>query len=135
LGGFLAYQNVPTIAMQIADNRAGFSGHLPSTVPVGFSFKGPPIYSKGNISLNYKSNSDNRRFTINQKPTQWSSESLVTDFLINSKLNYQTYNDKGLTIYVYGEGYATWVDNGVWYNITGQGSLSTDQILAIAGSM
>ena len=135
LGGFLAYQKIPTIAMRVAASQAGFNGHLPDTIPAGFSFKGPIIYSKGNISLNYKSNSDNRQFTINQKPTQWSSESLLTNFLVDSKLHYQTYQDKGLTIYVYNDGEATWVDNGVWYNVTGQGSLSTDQILSIAGNI
>jgi hypothetical protein len=135
LGGFLAYQNVPSIAMRVAANRAGFGGHIPGDIPTGFAFKGPINASKGVIQLKYKSNSDDRKFSITQKPTSWTSESLLTDYLLASNIKYQTYHDKGLTVYVYNEGSATWVDKGVWYSINGQGSLSSDQILAIAGSM
>jgi hypothetical protein len=132
---FLAYQKIPSVAMRVAANRAGFSGHLPSNIPAGFSFKGPLMYSKGSIVINYMSNSDNRKFSIIQKPTEWTSESLLTNFLLDSKLPYQTYHDSGLTVYVYNEGEATWVDKGVWYSINGEGILSFDQILSIASSM
>jgi hypothetical protein len=135
LGGFLAYQRVPSVAMRVAASSAGFSGHLPSNIPSGYSYRGPIMFSKGVISLNYLSNSDQRRFTITQKPTSWTSESLLTNYLIASKARYQTYRDKGLTVFVFNEGNATWVDKGIWYSITGEGSLSSDQILGIAGSM
>jgi len=132
---FLAYQKVPSVAMRVAANRAGFTGRIPSTIPAGFSFKGPLTYSKNSIVLNYKSNSDDRNFSIIQRPTEWTSESLLTNHLISSKLPYQTYHDSGLTVYVYNQGEATWVDKGGWYSITGQGILSFDQILSIASSM
>ncbi len=135
LAGFFAYQNVPAIAMRVAANQAGFSGHLPTNPPAGFAFKGPIQYSKGTIAVKYNSNSDQRTFTITQKPTDWTSDSLLANYVLNSKERYQTYHDRGLTVFVYNNGNATWVDNGVWYNLTGQGSLSSDQILAIAGSM
>lgn len=135
LAGFLAYQNIPSVAMRVAANRAGFSGHLPGDIPSGFSFKGPIFFTKGTISLNYKSNSDGRVFAITQKPTNWTSETLLTNFLLASKLQYQTFHDKGLTVYIYDEGAATWVDKGVWYSINSEGSLSSDQILTIASSM
>jgi len=134
-GCFLAYQKIPSVAMRVAANRAGFAGHIPSTIPAGFTFKGPIIYSKDTISLHYKSNSDSRKFAIVQKPTEWNSESLLTNYLINSKLQYQTYQDSGLTVYVFNGGEATWVDKGVWYSVKGEGTLSFDQILSIASSM
>lgn len=135
LGCFLAYQKIPSVAMRVAAHRAGFSGHIPSTIPSGFSFKGPIIYSKNSIALNYKSNSDSRKFAIVQKPTEWNSESLLTNYLVSSRLQYQTYHDSGLTVYVFNGGEATWVDKGVWYSIKGEGTLSFDQILSIASSM
>jgi len=135
LASFFAYQNIPSVAMRVAASRAGFSGHFPENTPAGFAFKGPIFFTKGAISLSYKSNTDNRKFTITQKPTDWTSETLMTDFLMASRLQYQTFHDKGLTVYIYSEGSATWVDKGVWYSISSSGALSSDQILAIAGSM
>lgn len=135
LGSFLAYQNVPAIAMRVAANQAGFSGHIPNNPPAGFAFKGPIEFSKGNITLRYKSNSDDRAFAISQKPTDWTSESLLMNHILASKTRYQTFHDRGLTVFIFNDGNATWVDKGVWYSINGKGSLSSDQILSIAGSM
>lgn len=134
-GCVLVYQKVPSVAMRVAANRAGFGGRLPSTIPAGFSFRGPIVYSKDSIALNYKSNSDSRKFAIVQRPSEWSSESLLTNYLLTSKLQYQTYHDSGLTVYVFNGGEATWVDKGIWYSIKGEGTLSFDQILSIASSM
>jgi hypothetical protein len=135
IGGYLTYIKVPTFAMKVAASRAGFEGRIPSNVPAGYSFKAPIISSKGNIALNYASNSDSRKFEIVQKPTNWSSESLIINYLIKNNTQYQTYNDGGLTVFIYNRGNATWVDKGIWYTLTGQNSLSSEQILAIASSM
>lgn len=135
LAGYFSYNRVPQLSLQVATSKAGFSGHLPNNAPSGFSLKNPIESTKGSITLNYISNSDARKFAISQKPSNWSSESLLSNVFKQSKLNYQTYQDKGLTIYVYEGNNATWVNNGVWYTITGQNALSSQQLLAIAGSM
>jgi hypothetical protein len=135
LGSFFAYQNVPSIAMRVAASQAGFSGHLPGNIPAGFSFRGPIKYSKNYITLNYKSNSDNRHFTVTQRPTNWTSESLQSNFLNDSNLKPTTFHSQGLTVYIYNGGDAAWVDKGVWYSVSSDGTLSPDQILALAGSM
>lgn len=135
LGGFLAYQNIPSVGMRIAASKAGFSGKLPNSTPAGYAFKGPILSSKGNIVLTYKSNSDDRKFIVSQKPTEWTSESLLTNYLVDSKLRYQTYRDKGMTVYIYNESNATWVDKGIWYTVNGDGSLNSEQILEIASSI
>lgn len=135
LVSFLVYQNIPSVAMRVAANKAGFNGHLPNNIPSGFAFTGPINASRGSIVINYKSNSDDRKFYITQKSSDWSSESLLTNYLMTSNLRYQTYHDKGLTVFIYGGGNATWVDKGIWYQLAGKGSLSSDQILALAGSM
>ncbi len=85
--------------------------------------------------LTYKSNSDDRKFIVSQKPTEWTSESLLTNYLVDSKLRYQTYRDKGMTVYIYNESNATWVDKGIWYTVNGDGSLNSEQILEIASSI
>lgn len=136
LGGFFAYQNIPAVSMRIAASKAGFPASLPSSIPAGYSFNGPVEVNEQVVSLKYDSNSDDRNFIITQKPTNWSSEALLTNYLLDSQFRYQVYKDKGLTIYVYDGSNATWVDKGVWYNVNGdEGSLSSEQLLELASSI
>jgi hypothetical protein len=137
LGGFLAYQSIPSLQMRIAARSAGFNGQLPGDIPDGYSFKGPIHYSKeqSTITLEYKSNSDDRQFTIVQKPSTWTSESLLINFLEARDYKKQTStSSNGLTYYIYNGGNVTWVDDGIWFNVTSDGSLSSDQLISIASS-
>lgn len=136
LGGFFAYQNVPAVSMRVAANEAGFMGKLPKSIPAGYAFDGPVQAEPANITLVYSSNSDDRQFVITQKPTNWSSEGLLTNYLVDSKFRYQAYKDKGLTVYIYNGSNATWVDKGVWFSVKGDdGSLSAEQLLDIAANI
>jgi hypothetical protein len=136
LGGFFAYQNIPAVSMRVAASTAGFEGKLPKSIPAGYSFNGPVQAAPDNISLSYESNSDSRRFIVTQKPTNWSSEGLLTNYLVDSQYRYQVYKDKGLTVYIYNGSNATWVDKGVWFSVNGdEGSLSSEQLLELASSI
>ena len=135
LGSFFAYQKVPTVSMRIAANETGFMGTIPSKVPAGYAFSGPVKAVDSAVAVTYKSGSDDRQFVISQRQTNWSSEALLTNYLQDSKLNYQAYKENGLTIYIYDGSNATWVDKGIWYTINGnQNSLSSSQLLEIAAS-
>lgn len=140
LGGFFAYQNIPSVAMKVAARSAGFSGRLPDNIPAGYSFKGPIEYAKGYIALHYHSNSDNRQFTVTQKQSSWTSDSLLTNYVEEREnevggLRHQTSMINGLTVYVTSNGGATWIDRGIWFTVTGEDSLSPDQLTAIAGGL
>lgn len=135
LGGFIAYQRIPQVAVKVAARQAGFSAKVPTSIPSGFSFKSPVKAEKDSLAISYNSNTDSRNFVVTQKPTTWTSESLLSSFLVNSKRQYQTYYDKGLTVFVYDTSNATWVDKGIWYTIETDGSLSSEQILSIASSI
>jgi len=135
LGGFIAYQRIPQLAVKVAARQAGFNAKVPSAIPSGFSFKSPVKAEKDSLTIAYNSNTDSRNFVVTQKPTTWTSESLLSSFLVNSKRQYQTYYDKGLTVFVYDASNATWVDKGIWYTIETDGSLSSEQILSIASSI
>jgi len=132
---FFVYQNVPNLAMKVATTRAGIAGHLPSYNPSGFSFSGPIHYSPGQITFSYKSNSDDRNFTVSQKASEWNSETLLQDFVAVKHPEYQTLQDKGKTIYVFEGSNATWVNGGIWYRIEGASALNTDQLLRLASSL
>ncbi len=134
IAGFIAFKSVPTVQMQLAATRAGFSASLPGYTPAGFSMKGGIDADQGAVTVNYKSNSDDRNFQVSQKPSNWTSESLLTNYVSSDKKAYQTYEERGKTIYIYEGSNATWVNGGVWYEIKGDSSLSSDQLLHIANS-
>lgn len=135
VGSILAYQNMPEIAMKVASARAGLNANLPAYQPSGFSLAGPIKYDSGEVTLNYKSNSDTRAFNVVQKNSSWNSETLLENFVTTTKQPYQTFQANGRTIYIYDGNKATWVDGGVWFNIDGQANLNSDQLLKIADSL
>ena len=135
LGGFFAIQNVPNLSMRVAATQAGFDATLPGYRPSGYSFKGPINYSPGQVIVTYKSNTDDKNFELTQRASNWNSEALLANFVLENKQPYQAYEDRGRTLFIYGKSNATWVDNGIWYQIEGNSQLSTDQLIRIASSM
>jgi hypothetical protein len=135
LAGFFAVQNVPNLSMRVASTRAGFAAEMPGYKPAGFSFKGPIAYQAGRVSVTFKSNTDDRQFTLTQSSSNWNSDALLANYVASEKKQYQTYLDKGRTLYIYDNSNASWVDNGIWYQIEGDSSLTTDQLIRIASSL
>lgn len=136
LGGFFTWQNVPQVSMRLAASRAKIPGSVPSYTPSGFSFSGPIWYSNGEVSVKFKANGDHQRtFTITQRKTNWDSQSLAENTLKGSS-GVQTSQINGTTVYIYGAmNDASWVNEGVLYSLKDKASLTSDQILKIAGSM
>jgi hypothetical protein len=135
LVGFIAYQNVPNFSMRVAAARAGVDSRLPDYQPSGFGMSGPIQYKSGQVVISYRSHSDDRNFSISQRSSQWNSETLLENYVVAEGKSYQTFQDGGKTIYIYDENSATWVDGGVWYQIEGKSSLTSDQLLRVAASM
>lgn len=133
--GFFAYQNVTNIDMRIASSRAGIKGNLPSYQPAGFGIAGGIAYNPGQITISYKSNSDNRNFKIMQNVSEWNSQALMDNYVAVNHPNNQTIQDRGKTVYIYDGSNATWVDGGIWYRIEGESQLNSDQLLNIAASL
>lgn len=134
LAGFITYQNIPNISMRYAASRAGVSARMPDYQPAGFSLNKKIQYNPGQITLSFRSNTDERSFTITQRESSWNSETLRTNY-IAADMPVQTFEDKGRTIYLYGDSNATWVNGGVWYEIKGDSLLNSDQLIRIATSM
>lgn len=135
LGGFFVYQNIPNMAMKLASTRSGVSASLPDYKPAGFVMSGPIQYSAGKISVNYHSNTDDRAYEVTQSASEWNPDSLLDNYVATNNRSYQTFQDRGRTIYIYEDSNATWVNKGVWYKIEGKSALNSDQLLRIANSL
>jgi hypothetical protein len=134
LVGYVTYLNMPTISMRIAANRAGFAATMPGYKPSGYSLHGPVAYSPGQVNVAYHSNTNNNSFTLSQRQSNWDTQALLDNYVAKQTNDYLTYQEKGLTIYMY-DGKASWVNGGVWYSVHGDAILSSDQILQLATSM
>lgn len=135
VGGFFAYQNIPNLSVRYASTKAGVRASLPAYQPSGFTVNSHVAYAPGEISVAYKANADNRAYVITQKNTNWNSDALKEHLMGETGNIPQSYPDSGRTIYLHDNHEADWVNNGVWYSISGDSSLNTDQLIKIATSL
>lgn len=132
LAGFIAYQNKASLQMQMASAKAGFAASDPVYKPEGFAM-GKVAYEPGTVTTMY--NKSDKSFSIVQKQSNWDSQTLLENFVATSNEDYQGYESNGRTIYLFGNGKATWVDGGVWYQINAGNVLPSDQLVKVAASM
>lgn len=133
--GLVVIQSTPAIKMRVASAKAGFAASLPGDSPAGFHMS-DLSYGAGAVAMNYDSNSDSdRTFSITQKSSSWDSTTLRDTFVEKNDKNFSVIEDGGLTVFLYGDNNATWVSNGVWYQVQGNGSLSDRQLVDIAKSL
>ncbi len=134
LAGYLTYINLPNISMRVAATRAGIAANYPNYNPDGYHFAGPITYQPGEVNISFKSNTNQRGFSIKQKSSSWDSQAVLDNYVSKQTGTYLTYQERGLTIYSYGN-HAAWVNGGLLYTIDGDAPLSSDQLLHIATSM
>lgn len=132
---FIGYQNIPNLSVRYASTRSGVQASLPDYKPAGFSMSHKVQYNPGQITVNFASNSDDRNFTITQRESSWNSDALLSSYVTAQSDQVQKYEDKGRTIFLYGNSNATWVNGGVWYEVSGDSQLNSDQLIRIASSM
>lgn len=134
IAGALAFYFVPETKLKVASHQAGFSAELPSYNPAGYSLSGNVVAYPGEVALTYNSRADNGSYKITQTPTSWNSQSLLSNYLISNDKQYQTFESNGVTVYVYENTNATWVNGGIWFKLEGNAPLTTDQLFKIVSS-
>lgn len=133
--GYVAYVNVPNLALRVAASRSGVNAQMPKYSPSGFALNGPVEYSEGEVALNYASNTDRRSFELVQQESTWDSQSLLNNYVLEQTSQYQTVEQDGLTIYIFNGSDAAWVNRGILYTIDGESLLNQEQIVNIATSL
>lgn len=133
-GLYVAYLNVPTINVKIAESRSGLAVSEPSYTPDGFKLDSSVEAETGRVSFSF-SNGQDQSYSVSQKITEWDSKALLENKVLKETKEYSAYTDRGLTIYVY-DGKATWVNQGKINEISLDGAqLDVEDIIRIAGSM
>ena len=132
--GLIITQNLSNVRLQMASAKAGFSASLPDYRPSGYSL-GQLSYTSGVVSADFHSNSDGEYYTVTQKRSSWDSSALRNNFVASAGSQYQTVTAGGRTIYLYGQGSATWINGSVWYIVQSNGALSDRQLVDLATSL
>jgi uncharacterized integral membrane protein len=126
--------NLPAISVSVASAQAGISATYPSYQPDGYSLNGNIAYTDGQVAMNFRANTGDKKFSINQIKSSWDSSALRDQVNKDSNGVFTTTAESGLTIYTYGST-TTWVNGGILYTITGNAPLSSIQIRHIATSL
>lgn len=134
MGTYVWLQNYPKMAIQAAGNKAGLSASMPGFVPSSYKLKKTST-RPGLVTLQFASPNQPANLTIAQNRTDWDSNSLLDNFVIKQGSEYAAVSGQGLTVYLFSQNQATWINHGVWYSITGASRLSREQILKIAYSL
>ena len=129
----LSLSLIPQAQLKMASSQAGFNVSKPQYQPAGFAFKGVEA-SAGQASLVYKSNSDDRKITVTEKTTNWNTD-LLSGVLAMTSENNQIVTPKGRDVFIGKKGNATWINNGIQYEIKSAGALSNKQITQIVDSL
>ncbi len=134
MGSYIWLQNYPKLAIQSAGQRAGLAAELPTYIPSSYHLSRTDT-APGLVTLNFTSPSNEGALKIAQQKTNWDSNSLLDNFVAPQSPDYSTIEGQGLTIYLYGQNQAAWVNRGIRYTIEGASRLSREQILKIAYSL
>lgn len=134
MAGYVWMQNYPKLAIESAGSKAGLSASLPGYIPSSYNLARTDT-APGLVSLSYGSPSTPDTLKIDQHRTTWDSSSLLDNFVSKNADDYATVEGQGLTIYLFNNNQAAWVNHGIWYSIAGAARLSREQILKIAYSL
>lgn len=132
--GIITYYNMPNISVLVASAQAGINAKYPEYQPDGYRISGPISYQDGEVTINFHANTGETKFTIKQSKSSWDSSAVKNMVNKESKGQFITTEERGLTIFTY-NGNAAWVNGGILYTISGNATLSSDQVRRIATNL
>ena len=136
LGIYVWQINYPNLALKVAGSKAGISASMPTYLPSGWKISGDIQANPGNINYKLASADGNKSVSVNEVRSDWDSQALAENYLSPNTDKYTALQSEGLTIYIYNNNQASWVNHGTWYRIEGQDhGLSRDQIIKMATSL
>lgn len=131
IAAFSAYQNSPGLQVKIAGLRAGISTAAPNFAESGFAYNGVTAeQSRLIIGLN----DNGKEYQLSKEKTNWSSQEMIDHISSIDETghsNYSVYTTGGYTVYKFGTNQATWIKDGIWYQVNGLENLSDTQIQAL----
>jgi hypothetical protein len=133
LGAFLWQANATDIQVKLASLRAGLTASVPGFVPGGWSKAQSLQASEGGVS--YELVKDGKALKIEQQKTDWDSQAVLEQYVLKRSTDYLALQSQGLTIYMFGDNQAAWVNQGTLYTLSGDHGIEQDDIIRMATSL
>ena len=131
IAGFAAYQNTPGLQLKVAGFRAGVATATPDFRATGFAYNGATA-DHSRLVIGLKSASGD--YQLSEQKTNWSSQDMISQVSAvdaSGQANYSTMQAAGNTVYRLGSTQATWVKDGIWYQVNGNQNLTDKQLAAL----
>lgn len=131
IAGFAAYQNTPGIQLKAAGIRAGIATATPNFAGSGFAYNGVTT-EQSRLVIGLKDS--HGQYQLSEQKTNWSSSEMIQQVSAidaSGQTNYSTLQMSTNTVYRFGTTQATWVKDGVWYQVNGDQSLSETQLKSL----
>lgn len=133
LGAFLWQVNYSDMSVKLASLRAGLTASVPGFVPTGWG-KAQSVKT-GQGSLSYELVKDGKALKIEQQKSDWDSQAVLEQHVLKHTTDYLALQAQGLTIYMYGDNQAAWVNQGTLYTLSGDHGIDQDDIIRMATSL
>lgn len=133
LGVFLWQVNASDIQVKLASLRAGLTASVPGFVPGGWSGAQSLKASEGGVS--YELVKDGKTLKIEQQKSDWDSQAVLEQYVLRRSTDYLALQSQGLTIYMFGDNQAAWVNQGTFYTLSGDHGIEQDDIIRMATSL
>lgn len=131
IAGFAAYQNTPGLQIKVAGYRAGVATATPNFAASGFAYNGTKA-DHARLVIGLKGNGAN--YQLSEQSTNWSGQDMidqVSSVNASGEANYTTLQAANSTVYRLSGSQATWVKDGIWYQVSGTKSLTDTQLKSL----
>ncbi len=133
IAGFATYMNSPGLQFKLASVQAGLGTQAPDFAAAGFAYGGVRT-ERGTLTVGLK-NGDST-LQLSQQNTNWSDTDLLREAKVGTDASgqplYKTIDADGTTVYRFNDTSATWIKNGVWYQLSSPEPITSSQIRAVA---
>jgi len=133
LGAYLWQSNYPAFALKLASVKSGVEAAAPGYLPNGWQITRDVQANNG--ELRYKLQKQDRQLTVSQQKSNLDSQALLEQYILPKSQEYLALQAQGLTIYMYNNNQAAWVNRGIVYKIEGDSGLDQEQIIRVATSL
>lgn len=131
IAAFGAYQNSPGLQLKVASLHAGVSTTMPNFTASGFAYNGVG-HDQSRLIIGLKDGG--KEYQLSEQKTNWTAQEMIDHISSideSGQTNYATYTTDGYTVYKFGTNQATWVKDGVWYQVNGRENLTDTQLRAL----
>ena len=131
IAGFAAYQNTPGLQFKVASIQAGVATSMPNFKAAGFAYNGVHA-GNGKLTVGF-ANADGK-YQLTQQSTNLTNTDVIQNISATDAgghPNYTTILAGNTTVYRFATTDATWVSDGTWYTVNGNGPLSDQQVQSL----